>query len=259
MKLPEPKFAIEYKDDNGHFYGVGGLWFKSVTYYCGLLGDSNKSNALIGWAKKLALTTAIDGIRSRLGQQVEITEGFLQEVYKAGWAKPKQELEKAGDVGTRAHAAIDAYITGGQPDLSDPIVRQVFENYQAWTKEHGLTIISGDVAVVSPEYGFGGRVDAIAHDKKYRLIVLDWKTSNSITEKHNGEDVIRAGYAMQVSAYCLGVSSTYGVPMPKTAWVVRFGKDKPDFGPIRVRGLRHWLKLFLAVRKTDDLLERARA
>ena len=131
-------------------------------------------------------------------------------------------LQAAGDLGTRVHAAIDAFILGQEPVL-DADTKQGYDNFRKWLDESGIKILKGDTYIANLELGFGGAMDALG-EKDGKLIMLDWKTGNSLQDTAS----------LQSSAYSIAFEDTFGEPI-NDGYVCRFGKEIPgDIEPKRV-------------------------
>lgn len=231
MKLNEPKYKITR--DESHAYSVEhngkAVILPGVTGILDTVGSKDKVNRLMGWAKKSCLLKVAEHLRPLIGKAVTIDDAWIEAVRKSAWKRDKELLKEAGDLGTLVHAAIDAHIDGKAPILDDK-TRPGYENFCHWLKDSGIELIKGDtyVAKIGPEadpgnypYGFGGALDAVGM-RGDRLVILDWKTSNSLQDT----------YALQVAAYCMAFQETYGHGADE-AYVVRFGKETP--GDIEIK------------------------
>lgn len=153
---------------------------------------------------------------------------------KEGKASLYEESGKAADIGTLAHAMVEARIKGlseVQTTTSDPALiakaRQAFAMYEEWAKQTNLKIIATETDLISEEYKYGGTPDAIG-EANGSLCLLDWKTSNGVYVDH----------LVQVAAY--GHLWNENHPDQKITGgyhILRFSKDFPDFAH------RHYLEL----------------
>lgn len=93
---------------------------------------------------------------------------------------------KAADIGSCVHDAVEAFLHDGPPAphlgrAPDPVkAHAAFDAFREWWGDAQLQILATEVPLVSEEHGFGGTLDAMAVDRKGRLVVLDWKTSNAV-------------------------------------------------------------------------------
>jgi len=149
------------------------------------------------------------------------------------------KAEKAADIGTVAHAMIEAHINKGAPEevlfemLSDNGDRtkalNAFDMYLKWEQQTGIKMLCKyqEIQLVSPEFKFGGTPDAIG-EINGEIVLLDWKTSNGIYQD----------YMIQLAAYQHLVNDgvrmedgkPFGLKVAKGAHLLRFAKDFPDFG-----------------------------
>ena len=211
------KFLITRDEDHNYTVidsGGKAVILDGVTGILDIVGSKDKTNRLMGWAKKQALLKVAEHLRAFAKSPVDVTEEWIESVRKSAWKKDRAELVKAGDIGTRVHAAIDAYILGKMPVL-DADTQKGFNNFMAWVAEAGITLARGDTYVASVKYGFGGALDALGVEGK-KIILCDWKTGNGLYD---------TSY-LQSGAYAIALEETFGV-VAEGAYVVRFGKEIP--------------------------------
>lgn len=218
--LPKPKIDVEFKIiKRAHVYTAGGVNYPSVTKILGVI-DNGKSNALAIWARREALKLAQNELFGALDNGTALTYENVSEIIKSADRQPDKLKDAAADLGTRVHDAIDAYILGKEPVLDEESMVG-FTNFIEWLGKEKIRIISGDIPVASPEWGFGGRLDSVGVNDKNEVIILDWKTSNALRDE----------YPLQVAAYAIAFEEMYGLRVAG-AKVVRFGKTDPaDFEP----------------------------
>lgn len=181
-------------------------------------------------------------------------QGKIQKLY--------DKAEKAADIGTVAHAMIEAHINGDNPQavlntiLSADEDRQkaanAFEMYLKWEKQTGIKMLSKyqEIQLVSPEYKFGGTPDAIG-EINGEIVLLDWKTSNGIYQD----------YMIQLAAYQHLVNDgvrmedgkPFGLKVAKGAHLLRFAKDFPDFGHHYFGDLSDAWEQFILFRKAYEI------
>jgi hypothetical protein len=238
----KPIYKVDYISQAGHFYIINGVKYPSVTAILGIIGG-DKLNALMAWSKKVSVEYIQNELKDMLGKDLVIDETFIDNIAKVGMQKPKYELEKAADFGTRAHNAIDNYIINKSLP-NDEQIKPVFEGFLEWLKEHKFNIISGDMIVGSKKYGYGGRMDALAIDDKGNYIVLDWKTSNYFSKD----------YALQVAAYAYAFAEQYNVPIPKKCYVVKFHKLEPVYEIKELKDVDQSFEAFISAKKLKDIL-----
>lgn len=218
--LPKPKIDVEFKVvRRAHIYTAGGVDYPSVTKILGVI-DDGKSNALAIWARREALKLAQNELFGALDEGRTLGYENVSEIIKSADRQPDRLKDAAADLGTRVHEAIDAYILGKDPVLDEESVVG-FTNFIDWMAKERIRIISGDIPVASPQWGFGGRLDAVGVNNNDEIIILDWKTSNALRDE----------YPLQVAAYAIAFQEVYGLEAAG-AKVVRFGKTDPsDFEP----------------------------
>jgi hypothetical protein len=238
----QPKYKVDFISQGGHMYIINGVKYPSVTSILGIIGG-DKTQALMQWSKKISVEYISNELKDLLGKDIIIDETFIDNISRVGMTKPKFELEKAADFGTKCHNAIDDFIISGKHP-TDPTVAPVFEAFLNWLKEHKFNIVNGDMVVGSKKYGFGGRMDALAIDDQGNYIVLDWKTSNYFSKE----------YAMQVSAYAHAFAEQYGVPLPKKCFVVKFHKTEAVYEIKEIDNVAECMEAFVAAKKLREIL-----
>lgn len=180
--------------------------------------------------------------------------GLLQWAFKQGKAGKRhlyEEAEKAADVGTIVHAAVESYIETITPSddiFVDPAEEHVLEalafaagravihdstlppegkdraesSYNAflsWISTFKVKVIAQEIQLVSEEYRFGGTPDAVGYVNG-KLCLLDWKTSNSVY----------SDYLVQLAAYQhLWEINNPTMPITGGFHLLRFAKQYGDF------------------------------
>ncbi|KAK5576212.1 hypothetical protein RB653_007353 [Dictyostelium firmibasis] len=117
-------------------------------------------------------------------------------------------------------------------------VENVKSSFELWDKLSGLKFEHRDTLVYSNKYGFAGACDAVARKPNGELVLLDWKTSSSLSLNH----------ALQVSAYSKAVEEMTGEKISE-AWIVKFQKSSPIFDSYSVKDIDGCFDSFLAALK----------
>lgn len=167
--------------------------------------------------------------------------GLLQWAFKQGQAGKShlyEEANKACDIGTAAHAAIEEHINGGEPELKIHELLEssedrrkalnAFHMYLKWESQTKLKLLSKfqEIQLVSPEYKFGGTPDAIG-EIDGEIVLLDWKTSNGVYQD----------YIIQLAAYKhlvedgmrMDDGKSLNMKVTGGAHLCRFSKEFADF------------------------------
>ena len=203
--------------DESHIYtidtGDNKVVVPGTTGILDIVGSKDKTNRLMGWAKKNCLLKVAEHIRAFSGKPLNVDEAWIEAVRKSAWKRDKDMLKDAGDIGTRCHAAIDAYIEGREPIL-DEQTTQGYNNFLAWLKDAGIKLIAGDTFVGSLSMRYGGALDALG-EKDGEMVLLDWKTSNYLKDENS----------LQAAAYAMAAEETFSGLKISRAFVVRFGKE----------------------------------
>jgi len=229
-------YTVEYKGNTTILPGVTGI--------LDIVGSKDKVNRLMGWAKKNCLLKVAEHIRAYSGKSLIVDEIWIEAVRKSAWKRDKEMLKEAGDLGTRVHNAIDAFIKGEEP-LLDTDTKQGYNNFQSWLKESGIKLIQGDTYIASLKMGYGGAMDALG-EKDGKLVLLDWKTSNYLNDN----------YALQAAAYTMAFEETFEQDIDK-AFVVRFGKDTAGDIEHKEVNLLNTTKAFKCALDLKEMMEKS--
>ena len=98
-------------------------------------------------------------------------------------------VDALAEIGTLAHAMIEAYLSGETLDLSDYSSEQIDKaensclSYYEWAKGHTVEPILTEASLVSEPYRFGGTIDCYCLLDGVRTLV-DFKTGKAIWPEH---------------------------------------------------------------------------
>lgn len=201
-----------------------------------------------------------DGYRLASGLKVPGTTQIIGRYKDSGalirWAynRGKEGLDlydsrdKAADVGSVAHAMVEAKIAGLAPyevpelklldDGGQLQAQNAYDNYREWAQGSKLEIVAQEMQLVSEKYRFGGTPDAIGSING-ELCLVDWKTSNGVY----------SDYLLQLAAYrILWEENNPDQPLTGGFHLCRFAKDHGDFSHHFYRELEAARKSFLYLR-----------
>ncbi len=155
--------------------------------------------------------------------------------------------QKAADIGTIAHAMVEAELKGKDwkkivdlRNVTDEMIDKAENAYLAWlewARTVNFTLVQSELSLVHDEMGYGGTIDIAAI--KNETCIVDLKTSNSVYPDHK----------IQLAAY--GELYNYNFPEdPITAYyLLKLGKDDGSFA------YYYWPNLNNAFRAFKALLE----
>ena len=219
-KIPDNSIVAEHTE-NSHHYRVhlfdGSPLLDSVTSKTSILSKSYLQDWGIG--------LAINYIKQNMSSLTE-------DVFVKAANTAKEVLDVAGHIGTIVHGLIENYIdqwialghkpthdiVSTVPDGSDTRVLSCIYAVQAFFNEHDIVPIHSELLVASKVLDTAGTMDFLCFvnvDGKYKLGLLDWKTSNSVDGK--------AEYALQTAAYATATTELTGLE-PELIWVIRLDK-----------------------------------
>lgn len=170
---------------------------------------------------------------------------------KSGKARLYEESEAAADVGTLAHAMVEAHIKK-RPEVKPPeaMAKELVEKaenaflaYLTWEKQTHLHILATEVMLVSEQHRFGGTPDAIG-EMGDEMCLLDWKTSNAVYTDH----------LIQVAAYRALWEENYPEQRLTGGFhILRFAKEHGDFAHHHYPNLDEAWRQFLLFREAFDI------
>jgi len=225
---------LDLKAPHQKYFHADGKQVCGVTTYLGVLGK----DALMPWAAKM----------EREGILAWFAAG------KQWWDLPKPyfyagHTSKAADLGTIAHARIEAWLHGTTLDPSglDEALYAAslapLERFQEWWDGEGLTLVASEEQLVHPELRYGGTIDFVARDRGGKLVLGDIKTTKA------NRDWPYPTVIAQVAAY-RELWEKHGEPISRVV-VVRVGKTEDDLGQqvwLSPAKLDAGMRLFLAAK-----------
>lgn len=203
----------------------------------------------VGEKRVKSVTTLIGG---NLGWNFYPLLNWNLKLMKEG-IDPREELKTAGRIGTLAHIMIEEFIKGGSVILDDYSPKEIshakeaYYNFLTFKKDYNPEILETELKMVSEQYKFGGTCDAVAKvkiGKNKKLMILDWKSSNSIHSEHK----------IQIAAYAKMYEENSGERI-KGALIVRLDKDKKEYEVehLKIKDLDWGWKVFKLILKLQEL------
>lgn len=136
-----------------------------------------------------------------------------------------EKRDRAGEAGSICHQWIEDVFHGQAktkfPNAAPELLEQAtigFQAFEEWLNQVDLTVLETEQPLVSEKYLYGGTLDAIAIVGG-RKVLLDWKTSGGSYPD----------YIAQVAAYRQLVRERDGDDAPRSALLLRLGKEHADF------------------------------
>jgi hypothetical protein len=156
----------QYRDSNG----------KRLPGVTTVLGELAKP-ALIGWAATTAAETTADACANGIPPD---------EARKIGRAAVFQRRDKAADLGTRAHALVEAHFAGEavEVDVGDADEAKVYACARRAIEHIERTcdrVVLSETAYTSP-LGFGGTLDLVV-ERGGKLLIADLKTGKGVHDE----------------------------------------------------------------------------
>lgn len=216
-------------------YWMDGERLPSVTT---VLSRFKDSGGLLYWAFQQGLE---QGMAIERGEQEESPNLY-------------RKRDEAATAGTIAHEMVETYVNGGKymkhlkksngKEINDQALN-AFQTFREWQENTKIEIISKwqEIQMMSREYRYGGTPDAIGRNAEGKLVLLDWKTSNSVY----------SDYLIQLAAYSrLWEEHHPDEPIEGGFYILRFSKDYPDFSAHYYGELATAWRMFRALRACYD-------
>jgi hypothetical protein len=193
----------------------------SITTLLGVIS----SRALMGWMAKNGtakldvyhqsaaehLSDEVIGIIDKIAEQ-----RWLLTNGTAFWKSGKVQGEEAADIGTMAHAWIEAHLRNQEIDLGalPAGAQQAVRAFLIWEKDHKVQVIKTEQTFYNCRLHYAGTADCVALVDN-ELTLLDWKTSTGIYME----------MAIQAWGYALADESENADRLYRQVAIGRFGKD----------------------------------
>lgn len=166
---------IEFKETKGTKRDVHSYTVLSPASYAGkkegctgVTGFRDKSGILMQWAANMAVEAKASG-------KTDIEARYAHRMAK----------ESAGDVGTRVHNFIEAYLNGEELPV-DKDMKPCVDGFFKWWNENQPTTLWSERIVYSKEHDYAGKLDwgGVLRDVsgKPRYGLIDFKTGNADKE-----------------------------------------------------------------------------
>jgi hypothetical protein len=202
--------------------------------------------ALLGWAVKQTAIYAIENhqllglhIAKDLDDSGQLppadpdtrkpTGRGCLEAYKLLWDARRQVSERAANLGTRIHEAIEAYVLDKPAPEWPEDVRPFLENAMAFLRDFEVMVEMTEASVFNRSQRYAGTLDMIATINGERWLI-DFKTGSGV----------HAEAALQMSAYAhaefIGRPDNSEEPMPRIdhAAIVHLRPEHYSFIPVRI-------------------------
>lgn len=281
-KMPDG-IVVPQHNERGHFYlhVPTGQLFASVTTKCGILDAPH----LKKWAARLA-------VEHMLENRSVIMNGLSEEremLAKNAILVHQDHFEEAGDVGTRGHGVVDAYLqdwmaTDSRPqDIrtfiteTDSRVFAIARSAELFCKEWNVIPVASEMFIVSLKHKFAGTMDSlmmVLNVKKNGVVpcgahtFLSMSTTNpnkvqcifcklsgeyelAIVDWKSSNSIDKVEYAMQTAAYWQGIYEMTGIRC-KRIYIVRLDKSQAKY---EVRVLTDRVAAFNAFRHATHIYD----
>jgi hypothetical protein len=202
----------------GRLYKLKGKSYPSSTT---ITGQLDKSGPLTYWAAGCAGDYVIDKVHSTKTLTRSKVIGFAEESKK----KFRSVLQKAGDIGSSVHKAIEFYLKNDkeEPHIDDDKVLAGFVAFLEWADKHHLENARAEVTVYGRNYA--GTLDCLCTIDGMPCI-LDFKTSKA---PKNGKPYEE--WRLQVASYRAAAVRMKLIPEDCKSGILRPDKETgyPDY------------------------------
>lgn len=161
-------------------YERGGIIYPRCT---AVISDcTNKSGGLVQWGAN----QVTEWIRENVEQQEPGIYPVTSEHLEQARFAYKATSQKALDIGSEVHAAIEATLKGGKAILSSEQADRAFNAFREWEKDVDLKPIRLEQTVWGKRWA--GTLDYLGYYKD-KLYVIDWKTSKAFYMTEMGAQI----------------------------------------------------------------------
>jgi hypothetical protein len=171
---------IEF-NPKGHKYTVtdGDKVFKPVSV-TGVTSVCDKSGPLVGWAVNVTL----DAIKHAIHPGIPYDKETLDKIWAAAKKQHYYQKKEAADIGTNAHAWLQLYFSGKNPELPSKEMpyRAAVDAGVKWAEQHNVQFLDMERPVYSRKHKFSGRMDGKALVDNV-LTLVDFKTGNGVYDE----------------------------------------------------------------------------
>jgi hypothetical protein len=224
--------SLRVDSRDGRMYGWGDETFHSVTTILNALGKP----WLGAWAAKM-VAEGTDDMWDEIGRMRKRDSRAAIRFMKG---LPWDKRDKAADLGTAVHDAIEAAVLGQTPPPYAPDVAPRMGHFDRFTADYRPTWLASEATVFSRKYKYAGTLDGIAKIGAETLLI-DVKTSRDIYPE----------YALQLAAYrhaeFLGLPDGSEAPVPATDGAAVLHITPDDYRLVRLRSDDEVLRYFLYV------------
>lgn len=234
--------------------------------------------------KKLMLERNLVAMEDR--EPLPLFETILDEVIDSAKHAAREELEQAGDIGTKAHAHLElivkAILSDNRPRLEELLAKypepESAENCVvaalSWSCAHSVKWLASERKCFSRIYGVAGTMDGLARVSSCglpeccpnpfvdRLSLIDFKSSNGLWPS----------FCMQAAIYAAMYAEETGEKV-EDRWILRLDKERAEFEPWHIEGdeklqqdltgylnaLAHYRSLRVVEDRIDDAAKHKRA
>ena len=233
---------LNYNPDK-HIYIVDNKIVPSVT---GICGRGIPKPQLIDWLVSTPLYEFKRLIKEKLENSLPIDNVELERIQKIASSKTNNVRDDAGLIGTVVHGLIESYLKD-KPIVkqSDPKVSNCWNLFYNWWKESKYKVVDLEKKLYSSKWSYAGTLDLVVKDEKKNLVLIDIKTSNSIS----------FDYYLQLNAYKVAYEEETKTKIKK-ALIVRLPKrdSKIEFRDIPLT--KDFFKAFIGAKNIVEAMSK---
>ena len=212
------KFPLKYEDIDlyfdpvKHVYKVNGKNVRSVT---GVTSEGVPKKALTDWLVSTPMAEAKSQLNKLLDEGAKLDRVTLERVFLDSSKKTEKIKVDAGLVGTVVHGLVEDYLKGKEiPEQTDKKVIACWNNFLKWWDKQEYTPVEIEKKIYSKNFNYAGTLDLVVKDKEGKLVLIDIKTSNSVS----------FDYHLQLNSYKFAYEEETKSPI-SSALIVRLPKQ----------------------------------
>lgn len=153
-------------------------------------------------------------------------EGLIHWSWKLGMEGRdyKKVRDSAADSGTIAHFMSGCYLVNSDPDLREfteaeiSLAKPSYDKFLDFWQREQLIFIAQEEQLVHETLRFGGTIDLRARDEHGQHVLIDWKSSKALYDRHR----------RQIGGYELLANFNYPLDPIQRRAIVRIGRDPSD-------------------------------
>jgi len=217
------------------WYTIPELDNREVLSVTTVTGQIDKSFVLMPWAVKMAVNYIWDKYAEN--ESGSLADFLTDDLYKNSKKHSREVAAEAADIGTRVHAAVEAYFRGKTHGIEDDMAKP-YTAFLKWRMRNKIKVTAIEQTVWSDiDGGYAGTLD-LELERTGGLCITDLKAANGIYDEH----------VVQLSAYWYARQKRSGIEIPQAS-ILRLDKKtgEPEERIYTAKEMSHNFEMFLGL------------